>query len=128
MTKTSWLGLGIVLVAVAVPLGATGLHDSRTTAPNAAPDVEPVASPDPATLSTSREHERPEASYDPPPVTPPSFRPPSEFTIGPSIVPSPPMYQPSVVPSIVPPPIRPPVGLGGPSIGAGGRGALVIPR
>jgi hypothetical protein len=136
MSKTSWSGLAIVLVAVAVPLWAIGLGDSGTVEPAVEPAVMPAVVPvvniDSGQAATSTGEPGPPAeSHEPnpvvPPVVPPPIVPPG-ITIGPILVTPPPAYHPSTISPIVPPPVRPPIGLGGPSIGVGGRGALVIPR
>ena len=125
MSKTTWVGLTVVLIAVAVPLGASGIRRSPTALPAAAP-VTPVE-----IAATDSTDDSPDVHGEPPPEVP-TFTPPTGVPPGTAIWPgidiSPPTFHPSTVPSIVPPPVRPPIGLGGPGIGSGGRGAFVIPR
>jgi hypothetical protein len=122
MTKTSWIGLSVVLVAVAVPLGATGIRNLSTVAPAVVPE------PPPGTETTVATDDDPlavlgETSSAVPPVTTPWIGSPPGFSINPDISPSLPAYLPPTMPATVPP-----IGLGGPGIGVGGRGVFVIPR
>jgi hypothetical protein len=108
------------LLVIAALLGAAGLIHVPDRDPP--PDAPLIAAPTPIVPFVDE-------TATPAPIEPPA----TAITIPPWIgPPSMPDYSPSTInphiPVPSPPTFTPPMGLGGPGIGAGGRGVFVVPR